>query len=129
MKKFLSLAIAVLLALATHAHEGMWLLTKLKQINEAEGQASAILAVARATSEGLTMVSNALSSPGGELAARMRVAEEYLKQFGQLAQKNNTMIIPSNTADIAGMVATAMGLYEHSRKPQEVAAAAPPPKK
>ena len=83
-----------------------------QQINEAEGEASAILAVATATAEGLRMVASAINQPGGVEATQLRVAENYLVQFGALAQKTNTMILPANVADVASMVATAMKVFK-----------------
>jgi len=83
-----------------------------QQINEAEGQASAILAVARATAEGIRQVADAIRQPGGMEATQLRVAENYIVQFGELAQKTNTLIVPANVADIAGMVATAMKVFQ-----------------
>jgi regulator of protease activity HflC (stomatin/prohibitin superfamily) len=79
-----------------------------QQINEAEGEASAIMAVARATAEGIREVAAAMQAPGGAEAVQLRVAEQYITQFGNLAQKTNTMIIPATTSDISGMIATAM---------------------
>jgi len=79
-----------------------------QQINEAEGEASAIMAVARATAEGIREVANAIGMPGGAEAVQLRVAEQYLTEFGKLAKASNTLIIPANTADISGMLATAM---------------------
>jgi regulator of protease activity HflC (stomatin/prohibitin superfamily) len=86
-----------------------------QQINEAEGQAQAILAVARATAEGIRQVADAIRQPGGVEATQLRVAEQYVTQFGELAQKNTTMILPANVADVAGMVATAMRVFEQSK--------------
>lgn len=83
---------------------------KQRSINEAEGQAAAILSVAQATSEGLRMVANTLSQPGGSDAARLRVAEEWVRQFGQLANKSNTMIVPANTSDLSSMLASAFSV-------------------
>ena len=83
-----------------------------QQINEAEGEASAILAVATATAEGIRMVAQAIHQPGGVEATQLRVAENYLVQFGALAQKTNTMILPANVADVASMVATAMKVFK-----------------
>jgi len=79
-----------------------------QQINEAEGQASAIMAVARATAEGIREVASALQMPGGTEAVQLRVAEQYITQFGNLARTNNTMIVPATTSDISAMLATAM---------------------
>ncbi|MCC6165577.1 MAG: paraslipin [Acidobacteria bacterium] len=79
-----------------------------QQMNEAEGEAAAIMAVARATAEGIREVAAAIQTPGGQEAVQLRVAEQYITEFGKLAKTNNTMIIPSTTSDIAGMIATAM---------------------
>ena len=86
-----------------------------QQINEARGEAEAILAVAKATAEGLRMVANALSLPGGEKAMQLRVAEDYLERFGALAKENNTMIIPANLTDLAGMIAAATTVHRESQ--------------
>ncbi len=83
-----------------------------QQINEAEGQASAILAVANATAEGIRKVADAIRQPGGLEATQLRVAEQYVASFGELAQKTNTLILPANLADIAGMVSTAMKIFQ-----------------
>ncbi len=83
-----------------------------QQINEADGEAAAILAVATATAEGIRQVAQVIREPGGVEATQLRVAEEYLLQFGQLAQKTNTMILPANVSDVASMVATAMKVFK-----------------
>jgi regulator of protease activity HflC (stomatin/prohibitin superfamily) len=82
-----------------------------QQINEAEGQASAILAVASATAEGIRQVAAAIQAPGGLEATQLRVAEQYVHQFGNLAREGNTVILPANVADVAAMVSTAMRVY------------------
>jgi regulator of protease activity HflC (stomatin/prohibitin superfamily) len=79
-----------------------------QQINEAEGQASAILAIASATAEGIRKVAEAIAVPGGDEAVRLRVAEQYIARFGELAKEANTLILPANVADVASMVALAM---------------------
>ena len=84
--------------------------TKQQQINEAEGQAAAILAVASATADGLRKVADALQTPGGQDALRLRVAEQYVQEFGRLAQESTTLILPAPLTDIAGMIATAMNV-------------------
>ena len=88
-----------------------------KQINEAEGEAQAILAVATATAEGIRQVGEAISTPGGLDSARIRVAEQYVSEFGHLARTNNTIILPSNLADVSGFVATAMEVIKDAGKP------------
>lgn len=90
--------------------------TKQRQINEAEGQASAILAVATATGRGIAEVAAALSAPGGAEAARLRVAQDYVKQFGRLARSTNSMIVPASVTDMAGMIASAMSVVESTRE-------------
>lgn len=89
---------------------------KQKQINEAEGQASAILAIADASAQGIERIARSLSGVGGAQAAQLKVAEEYIRQFGQLAKQTNTMIIPSNVADIAGIMATAFSVFGNTSK-------------
>ena len=77
------------------------------QINQAEGRAQAILAVATATAEGIRKVAESIQSPGGFEAVQLRVAEQYIPEFGKLAQDSTTMILPMNAGDIASMVAMA----------------------
>jgi len=86
-----------------------------QQINEAEGQASAIMAVARATAEGIREVASAMQMPGGTEAVQLRVAEQYITQFGHLAQESNTLILPANVADIASMVSVAMRVFKDKK--------------
>ena len=81
---------------------------KQQQINEAEGSAAAILAIAAATSEGIRKVAEAIQTPGGHEALQLRVAEQYITQFGQLAKSSNTMILPASVSDIGAMIAMAM---------------------
>ena len=86
---------------------------KQQQINEAQGQAEAILAVATATAAGLRRVGEALSGPGGMEAMQLRVAEEYVKQFGKLADEaSSTLIVPANLSDVASMIALATSVMK-----------------
>lgn len=88
---------------------------KQKQINEAEGRAQAILAVANATAEGLRQIASAMSSPGGEAAAKLKIAEEYVKQFGQVAYDARAIIVPANVGDPTSVISTAMAVMEGVR--------------
>jgi regulator of protease activity HflC (stomatin/prohibitin superfamily) len=81
---------------------------KLQQINEAEGEAAAITAVATATAQGIRSVAEAITLPGGAEAVQLRVAEQYIGQFGELAKKSNTIVLPANVADVGAMIALAM---------------------
>ncbi len=83
---------------------------KQQQINEAEGEAAAILAVATATAEGLQRVAQSLITEGGETAMQLRVAEAYVQQFGNLAKEGNTLVVPSNLADLSSMIALATNI-------------------
>ena len=83
-----------------------------QQINEAEGQAAAILAVATATAEGIRKVADTIRQPGGVEATQLRVAEQYVKQFGELAKAGTTIVLPANVADVAGMVALATKVFK-----------------
>jgi regulator of protease activity HflC (stomatin/prohibitin superfamily) len=88
---------------------------KQRQINEAAGQAEAILAVATATAEGLRRVAESVSSQGGREAMQLRVAEEYVRQFGNIARTGNTLVVPANLSDIASMVALATKVFDQAR--------------
>jgi regulator of protease activity HflC (stomatin/prohibitin superfamily) len=90
---------------------------KQRRINEAEGRAEEILAVARATAEGLKTIAEQLQMKGGQEAANLRVAEQYVNEFGKLAKTSNTLIIPSNVSDLSGMVTTAMTALKHVAPP------------
>lgn len=87
---------------------------KAKQINEAQGQAEAIKAVALATAEGIKSVAEAIKAQGGMEAVQLRIAEQLVSQFGNLAKSTNTLILPSNFGDMAGMIATAMNIVKQS---------------
>lgn len=85
---------------------------KQKRINEAEGQAREITLVAEATAQGIRKIAESLTLTGGETAANLRVAEKYVAEFGKLAKENNTMILPVNLGNVAGMVMTAMSALD-----------------
>lgn len=90
---------------------------KQKRINEAEGRAQEILLVAEATAEGLRKIALAIKEPGGSEAVNLRVAEQYISEFGKLAKENNTIILPNNLTDVAGIVATAKSLLKEPGQP------------
>jgi len=78
---------------------------KQKRINEAEGRAAEIERIAEATAIGIEKVAKAIGSAGGRDAVNLRIAEQYIAEFGKLAKTNNTMIIPSTLSDISGFIA------------------------
>ena len=90
---------------------------KEQQINEAQGEAAAILAVAEATAEGLRKVADALNSDGGDKAMQLRVAEDYLERFGNLAKEGNTLIVPANLSDVSSMIGAATNVLTSLRPP------------
>ncbi len=86
-----------------------------KRINEAAGRASEIEQLAKATANGLRAISSAISEENGLNAVNLRIAEQYLMAFGNIAKTNNTLIIPSNLTDIAGIVATATSVFNETK--------------
>ena len=83
---------------------------KQQQINEAEGAAAAIMAIATATAEGLRKVAESTQVPGGYEAVQLRVAEQYIGKFGELAKTTNTLVLPANVSDVGSMLALAMNM-------------------
>jgi regulator of protease activity HflC (stomatin/prohibitin superfamily) len=86
-----------------------------KRINEAAGRASEIEQLAKATANGLRAISSAISEENGLNAVNLRIAEQYLMEFGKLAKTNNTMIIPSNLSDISGIIASATAVFNETK--------------
>lgn len=82
------------------------------QINRATGEAEALRLVAHATAEAVQAVASAIQTPGGIEAVNLKVAEQYVAAFSNIAKTGNTMLLPSNAADVAGMVATAMNVVK-----------------
>ena len=101
--------------------------TRQQQINEAEGQAQAIMAVATATAEGIRRVAEAIRVEGGMEAVQLRVAEQYVEQFGNLAKSTNSVIVPATVSDLAGMVAAAMKVFGSAPVPVAPGRAPSPP--
>ncbi len=79
-----------------------------RKINQAQGEAAAVLAIAEATARAVSQVAEAIRQPGGMEAVNLRVAERYVEAFGNVAQKGNTLILPANLADVGGLIASAM---------------------
>lgn len=88
----------------------------MQQINVAQGEAEAILAVATATAQGLREVANAVIDQGGPDAMQLRIAEQYIQQFGNLAKAGNTFVVPSNLADLTSMMALATDIAKRNPK-------------
>jgi regulator of protease activity HflC (stomatin/prohibitin superfamily) len=82
------------------------------EINKAQGEAAAIVAVAEANADAIRKVAESIRAPGGEQAVQLKVAEKAVEAFAQLAQKNNTMIVPGNMTEVAGLIATSMALIK-----------------
>ncbi len=85
---------------------------KQAEINNAIGEAAAITAVADATADAIRKIAAAIQQPGGEQAVQLKVAEKAVDAFGQLARTNNTMIVPGNMSEVAGLIGTAMALFK-----------------
>ena len=95
---------------------------KQAEINKAMGEAAAIIAVADATSEAIRKIAAAIQEPGGQAAVQLKVAEKAVEAYAQLAQKNNTMIVPGNMTEVSALIGTAMTLLQGGGR---AAAAAP----
>jgi regulator of protease activity HflC (stomatin/prohibitin superfamily) len=83
---------------------------KQQQINEAEGQAAAILSIATATAESVRRVAESIQAPGGFQAVQLRVAEQYIHEFGNIAKAGNTLVVPTTLSDVSSVIATAMNI-------------------
>ena len=90
---------------------------KQQQINEAEGQAQAMLAVAEATAEGIRRVAEATMITGGYEAVQLRLAEQYIKEFGNLAKAGTSMIVPADLSDVTSMLQIAMNAVNKRPEP------------
>jgi regulator of protease activity HflC (stomatin/prohibitin superfamily) len=89
---------------------------RIKRENEAKGQAAAILEVARATAHGIKEVALAINEPGGKDAVSLRIANEWINSFANLAKTNNSMIIPTNVADIASVTSILSNAFDFAKK-------------
>lgn len=89
---------------------------KQAAINRAQGQAAAILAIAEASAEALRKTAAAIREPGGSDAVNLKVAEQYVNAFSQLAKTNNSIIVPANMSDISGLIASAMQVVRSQQK-------------
>jgi len=87
-----------------------------KRINEAEGKGREIERVALATAEGIRNIAAAINEKGGMNAVNLRIAEQYLKEFGKLASENNSLIIPTDLSDVAGIIASATKVFDASKE-------------
>jgi regulator of protease activity HflC (stomatin/prohibitin superfamily) len=97
-----------------------------QQINEAEGAAQAILAIATATAEGIRKVAESTQLPGGFEALQLRVAEQYIAKFGELAKSSNTLVLPATVSDVGSMIALAMNVI--AKRPSSTASPATNPR-
>jgi len=89
---------------------------RMRQINEAAGEAEAIRAIAEATADSIRKVATAINEPGGSNAVQLRVAEQVVEPFGNLARTNNTLILPANFGDLSSIISTAMTVVKQQEK-------------
>jgi len=100
---------------------------KQAEINRAQGQAAAITAVADATAAAIAKIAAAIQLPGGQDAVNLKVAEKAVEAYAQLAQKNNTMIVPGNMSEVSALIGTAMTLLRQSPQPSQAPQASQSP--
>jgi regulator of protease activity HflC (stomatin/prohibitin superfamily) len=89
---------------------------KQAEINQAQGHAAALLAIAEANAKAIRQVAEAIESPGGLQAVNLKVAEQYVAAFGNIAKTNNTVVVPANLADLAGLITAAMTVFKAQAK-------------
>jgi regulator of protease activity HflC (stomatin/prohibitin superfamily) len=94
---------------------------KQAQINKAQGEAGAIELVANANANAVRVVAAAMEMPGGMSAANLKVAGQYIEAFANLAKTSNTLIVPGNVSDVAGLVASAMTVLDRVKPPSTLA--------
>ena len=94
---------------------------KQAAINRAQGEATALRLIAEANAAAVRAVGEAISDKGGMDAANLKVAQEYVAAFSQLAKQSNTLIVPSNAADVAALITTAMTVMDKTRQTQAAA--------
>jgi regulator of protease activity HflC (stomatin/prohibitin superfamily) len=92
---------------------------KQQAINEAEGQAASILSVAHATAEGIRQIAETIKLPGGHEAMQLRLAEQYIMEFGKMAKAGTSLVVPANLADISSMLAMATNAIKAPQVPAE----------
>lgn len=85
---------------------------KQSEINIAEGKAQATIAIANATAKALETIAQATQAKGGNTAVNLKVAEQYIEAFSNLAKTNNTLIVPNNLSDVSGMVSSVMKIVQ-----------------
>lgn len=85
---------------------------KQADINRAQGEGAAIVTIAEANARAIRQVAEAIAGPGGTAAVNLKVAQQYIDAFAHLAKTNNTLIVPTNVADVAGVIATAMAVVK-----------------
>jgi regulator of protease activity HflC (stomatin/prohibitin superfamily) len=88
------------------------------QVNRAKGEAEAILAVSEATAKGIELVAQAIVKQGGSDAVALKIAEQYVGAFRELAREGTTVLLPANAGDAGGMVAQALAVFETIRRSQ-----------
>jgi regulator of protease activity HflC (stomatin/prohibitin superfamily) len=96
---------------------------KQAAINKAQGEATAIRVIAEATAAGVRAVAEAIGDKGGLEAANLKVAQQYIDAFANLAKTSNTLVVPASASDVAGFVATAMTVLDKTRQAQGAAKA------
>ncbi|EFI24161.1 SPFH/Band 7/PHB domain protein [Neisseria sp. oral taxon 014 str. F0314] len=88
---------------------------KVARINRAQGEAEALRLVAEANADAIRQIATALQTPGGNEAVNLKVAEQYVAAFSNLAKEGNTLIMPANVAEIGSLVAAGLKIVEGNK--------------
>jgi regulator of protease activity HflC (stomatin/prohibitin superfamily) len=89
---------------------------RIRMENEALGRAAAIFEVAKATSQGIVEIAKAINLPGGKDAVSLRIATDWIQSFAGLAKSTNSMIVPTNVADLASVTAILKNSFDFASK-------------
>ena len=88
---------------------------KIARINRAQGEAEALRLVAEANADAIRKIAEAVRSEGGAEAVNLKVAEQYVAAFSNLAKESNTLIMPANVADIGSLVSAGLKIIDGNK--------------
>lgn len=89
---------------------------KQAAINRAQGEAAAILSIAEANATAVRQIGEATQAEGGMNAVNLKVAEQYVAAFQNMAKNSNTLVVPANMGDLSTLVTGAMKIIENQKK-------------
>jgi regulator of protease activity HflC (stomatin/prohibitin superfamily) len=82
--------------------------SKQRILLEAQGEAEAIRLTAKAQAEALAMISEQLNKEGGQEAARLALARDYVSMYGEMGKESNTIMFNDRPADVNALLSQAV---------------------